>query len=327
MNSRTSSVLRSVVCKPTFLTTFVVLLALLITTGMSSMAFAASPAARPHPRSPITDRITQHVDDTQLATMSRNTRPEASKLNDRGAVPEGFQLDHILLQLQRSAEKEKEVETFIESLNTPGSPNYHQWLTADQFGAQFGVAQEDIDAVTGWLESHGFIINKVYANHMLIDFSGNAGQIKTAFHTEMHNLEVNGETHLSNMSDPMIPLALAPVVKGIASLNDFKPHPMYKVKTPDYTFAGCASATSLPTEPGTCYAVTAQDTWAIYGLNPLLSAGITGAGQTIAVIEDTDTYGGPADMNSYKTAFGLTSYGGTYTQIHPGVHRSRHQRR
>jgi hypothetical protein len=94
---------------------------------------------------------------------------------------------------------------------------------------------------------------------------------------------------------------------------------MYKAK-PDYTFAGCASSASVPTEPGTCYAVTPQDNYTIYNLNPLFTAGSRDAGQTIALIEDTDTYNGTGDWTSYRNAFGLsTAYpSGTYTQVHPG---------
>ncbi len=50
----------------------------------------------------VPDRITQGIDETRLVTLSRNTRPEANAKNDRGAVPEGLDIDHMLLLLQRS---------------------------------------------------------------------------------------------------------------------------------------------------------------------------------------------------------------------------------
>ena len=62
----------------------------------------------------------------------------------------------------------------------------------EQFGQSFGVAQQDLDAITQWLQSHGFTVNSIYPSRMLIDFSGTAGQIREAFHTEIHNLDVNG---------------------------------------------------------------------------------------------------------------------------------------
>jgi len=92
---------------------------------------------------------------------------------------------------------------------------------------------------------------------------------------------------------------------------------MHERAKPLYTVAGCATS-SEPTFPGTCYFVTPQDDAAIYNLNPLWSQGITGAGQTVAVIEDTDTYNGTGDWSTFVTTFGLSGYGGTYTQVHPG---------
>jgi hypothetical protein len=267
-------------------------------------------------------RITQAIDERNLVTLSRNTRPEANRMNDRGAVSEGYQVEHMLLELQRSPQQEQAFEKLIDSLNDKKSPNFHKWLTPEQIGQQFGVSDDDIKTLTNWLESQGFRVDHVYANHMVLDISGTAGAIRQGFHTEIHNLEVNGVAHLSNMSDPQIPAALAPVVKGMFSLNDFKPEPMYRVR-PDYTFAGCASSTAVPSEPGTCYAITPQDNAVIYSLNPLWNAGISGQGQTIALVEDTDTYGtagsnGASDWNTYRSTFGLSGFSGTYTQIHPG---------
>jgi hypothetical protein len=286
----------------------VLLVVLLAVAALSLPAFAQSSSIR----------ITQAIDESNLVTLTRNTRPEANATNDRGAVPEGFAIEHMFFMLQRSPQQEQALDTLIDQLNNKKSPNFHHWLTAEEFGQRFGVSQDDIETVTRWLESHGFHVNQVYPNRVLIDVSGTAGQVKEAFHTSIHSLDVNGEAHISNMSDPRIPAALAPVVKGIASLNDFKPEPMYRLAK-DYTIAGsCASSASVPTEPGTCYAVTPQDNAVIYNLNPLWSAGISGQGQTIVLVEDTDTYSGAGDWNTYRSTFGLSGYSGTYTQLHPG---------
>jgi hypothetical protein len=290
----------------------------LAVSSTSTFATPAKPAAPQFAGAPsIPDRITQPIKESERVVLVRNTRPEAmDPANDRGPLPDGYDLEHMLLVLQRSPEQEKELESFIESLNDRNSPNFHQWLTADQFGLQFGVSQGDLDTITGWLESHGFRINQIYAGHMMIDISGNAGQVRQAFGTQIHNLEVNGKAHIGNINDPSIPAALSPVLHGIFSLHDFMPQPTFE-KRADYTFAGCSSSATYPTEPGTCYSVTPQDNAVIYNVNPLWSAGYTGAGQTIAVIEDGDIYKA-ADWTSYRTAFGLTSYPGTLTTVHPG---------
>ncbi|HJY86431.1 MAG TPA: protease pro-enzyme activation domain-containing protein, partial [Candidatus Acidoferrales bacterium] len=247
------------------------------------------------------------IDERKLTTLKGNTRHEANVDNDRGVVADHFLLEHMLLQLQRPPELEKALVQFIDELHDPNSPNFHKWLTPEQFGERFGLAQQDMDTITLWLQSHGLIVNLVYPSGMVIDFSGTAGQVRAAFHTEIHNLEVKGEKHIGNMGEPQIPAALAPAVLGVVSLHDFRPRAMHKMSrvSPEYTFAG-------PT-----YAVVPADLATIYNLNPLFSAGYSGQGQTIVVVENTNVFS-TSDWNTFRSAFGLSGYtSGSFTTVHP----------
>jgi subtilase family serine protease len=271
---------------------------------LASVVLLAAPVAQAQGGQRL---ITQAVDESKLVTLAGNTRPEAKAKNDRGLVPANLQMDHMLLQLKRSPEQEMEVQKLIDQLHDQSSPLFHHWLTAKEFGDRFGVAKQDREVIKNWLESQGFRVNVDYSNGMLIDFSGTAGQVGKAFHTEIHQLSVKGEKRISNMSDPRIPAALAPAIVGVVSLNDFKPHPMYKKKA-NYTFAGCGS---------TCYAVVPPDLATIYNLNPLFKAGISGQGQTVVVVEDTNLFTAN-DWTSFRSVFGLSSFtGATLTQVHP----------
>ncbi len=250
--------------------------------------------------------ITSPINEANLVTLAGNTRPEANAANDLGRVSDDLAMPLMLLQLQRSPQQDAALDDFIQQLNNPKSSNYHQWLTASQFGARFGLAQNDLIAISGWLQSHGFTVDTVYTGGMSIDFSGTAGQVRNAFHTEIHNLSVGGQAHIANMSDPKIPAALAPAVAGVVSLHNFMPHPMY-VRKPEYTVAGTS----------TSYLVTPQDVATIYNFNPEFAAKITGTGQTIVVVEDTNLYS-TADWTTFRTTFGLTRFtGATLTQVHP----------
>lgn len=142
----------------------------------------------------------------------------------------------MLLQLKRAPEVESAFETYIDSLTDKSSPNFRHWLSAVEQGDQYGVAQLDIDAITTWLQSQGFSVNHVYPNRMVIDFSGSAGQIRNAFHSEIHHLMVGGKPHIANMSDPQVPAALAPAIHGVVSMHDFRPDAYHRFKT-DYTFS------------------------------------------------------------------------------------------
>lgn len=248
--------------------------------------------------------ITQNVDESKLATLTGNTRPEANKQNDRGLVADNFSMEHMLLQLKRSPQQEQELLQYLEELQIPSSPNFHRWLTAKEYGERFGLATQDLGAIMRWLESHGFKVNVVYENGLLIDFSGTAGQVRAAFHTEIHQLDVKGEKHFANMSNPRIPIALTPAVVGVVSLHDFKPHTNYKLRS-NYT-AGDGE-----------YLVVPGDLATIYNLNPLFTAGTSGQGQTIVVVEDSDVYS-TADWTTFRSVFGLSSFtGGSFSQVHP----------
>src|SRR5271165_213062 len=249
--------------------------------------------------------IYDKVDENKLVTLAGNTRSEANAGNDLGPVSDALTMDHMLLQLKRSPQQEQAAAQFVADLHNPKSPNFHKWMTAAEFGKNFGVAEADIQAITAWLQSHGFTVNGVYPNGMTMDFSGSAGQVRRAFRTSIHNLDVNGVSHIANFSDPQIPAALAPAVAGIVSLHDFQPHAMKRAK---YTF-------NYQGQPN--QAVVPADLATIYDLNPLFAQGITGVGQTIVVIEDTDLYRS-SDWDTFRTTFGLDQYSGaSLTTVHP----------
>jgi subtilase family serine protease len=264
--------------------------------GSAHIALAAAPAA-----------VTRPIDDHQTVTLAGNTRPEARLANDRGALPADFALDHMQLLLKRPAATEAALTRFIDSQYDSTSPNFHRWLTAAQLGETYGPAESDIAAVTTWLTAHGFTVNGIATSRMTIDFSGTAAAVNSAFHTELHRLDVAGASHIANMSDPRIPAALSGVVAGVTSLNDFRPHTNFRLRT-QYT----ASLNG-----GTNYTVVPADLAKIYNFNPVFSAGYSGTGQTVVVIEDTNVYS-TADWTKFRSEFGLSTYtSGSFKQVHP----------
>jgi subtilase family serine protease len=273
--------------------------ALLLVSGLALSAAAESSAPQA--------RILGPIDDASRVTLAGNTRSEANAANDLGQVEDSLPMEHMQLLLRRAPAQQAALDAYVASLSDKKSANYHKWLSVEQIGAKYGVAQADIDQVTSWLALHDFTVSTVYPNKMLIDFSGTAAQVREAFGSEIHHYEVNGVRHMANASDPKIPAALAPVIAGIVSLHDFMPHPLYKPK-PEYTYTASGS---------TYYAVTPPDLATIYNLTPLFAAGYTGAGQTIVVIEDTNVYT-TADWSTFRSTFGLSGYtAGSFSQVHP----------
>jgi subtilase family serine protease len=277
----------------------------LFAASVASVAFALPPGVGGPNRV-----LHEAVDETKQVTLMGNTRPEAMvAANDRGKVADNFPMSHLLLQLKRSPESESALKEFIDQLHDPNSSNFHQWLTPAQFAAQYGVAQEDIDTLSKWLLAKGFTIDGVAPTGLMIEFSGTAGQVHSAFGTEIHNLSVEGNMHFANMTDPRIPAALEPLVAGLVSLHNFMPKPLLVKKHPQYTYTN---------SNGTFHALAPGDIETIYNINPLLSAGISGKGQSIMVVEDTYLYS-TGDWTVFRKTFGLARpypYG-TLSQVSP----------
>ncbi len=253
--------------------------------------------------------VTQQIDETRMVPLVGNVRPEANAVNDRGPVGDTLPLEHLQLALNRPALREAALAARMERMQTPGAAEYHQWLTPQQLGEQYGPEPADIATVTDWLQSHGFQVKGGSPSGMRVDFSGTAGQVSEAFRTEIHALEVRGQSHFANMQDPQVPAALAPLVAGIVSLNDFKPHPartpVSRTPSPAYT---AGSDTQL---------VTPGDLQTIYNFKPLLQAGTAGQGQRVFVLEHTNLYSNQ-DYYTFRKTFGLDAYKGSFSVEHPG---------
>src|SRR5581483_9214242 len=189
-----------------------------------AVVFASGVAARGQVVRPQA-RISQEINDAQLMVLRGNTHPLARAEFDQGAAPSDLPMERMLLVLKRSAAQEAALQTLINQQQDKSSTQYHRWLTPQEFGAQFGAADQDIQTVSAWLASHGFQVDRVSNGKTVIEFSGTAGQVESAFHTQIRRYVVNGVAHWANASDPEIPVALGAVVGGVATLHNFDKKP------------------------------------------------------------------------------------------------------
>lgn len=256
-------------------------------------------------------RMPAAVDESQRVVLKGSTHPLARPEFDAGPAPDNLPVENIVLILKRSPEQESALQALLKSQQTKGSPAFHKWLIPQEFGARFGPSDADLSAVKNWLASHGFAVKQVSAGRTVLEFSGTAGQVQNAFHAEMHKYNVKGQEHWANNRDIEIPAALAPVIHGLLSLNDFsKGQAVTKVQsfalpkspgkpsriTPDVTLSGCIGTAS-------CYGVGPADFATIYDVNPLYAAGTDGTGVTIAIASSSNVY--LRDAQNFRALFNL----------------------
>jgi hypothetical protein len=306
---------------------FVPLLAFIcaIFPAASAMAQAVAPSVQ----------VVNSVNENRIVTLKGNTHPFASAKNDRGRVSPDLPMTDLILVLSRSPQQQAAFDKFVAGQYDPRSPNFHQWLKPDEVGNDFGPSPADIATISDWLTGHAFSINEVTRDRMSIRFSGSAAQVQSAFHTEIHNLDVKGVQHIGNMSDPQIPAALAPAVVGVKSLHNFFARPLHRTgsrvtrdaatgkwqRSGDSTADSAQNPTSGRASPRPQFGVNVggtnpylvedvapYDFAAIYNVLPLWNAStaIDGTGQTIAIAGTSDIV--PADITTFRSTFGLPAY-------------------
>jgi subtilase family serine protease len=275
----------------------------LLATAMSATALAQS--------SPKVTVIRAQIDEKKTFAFHGNIRPEVTAENDRGPVSESMELKGMHLLLARSPESQAAFDQYLQDVTNPRSASFHKWLTGPQIGKLFGPSDQDVAILTAWMTSKGFSVHSITPDGTLMEFDGTASQVSKAFHSPIHNLSVDGVSHIANVTDPEIPEALAPMIAGVLPVNDFKPRAMLMKR-------GKSAKPSIAAGGG-FNLIGAADLATIYNFNPLFKAGITGKGQTIVVVEDTDVWS-VDDFAAFRKFFGLTRLyptGNTMTQVHP----------
>jgi Pro-kumamolisin, activation domain/Bacterial Ig-like domain (group 3) len=248
----------------------------------------------------LKDRITQPIESSNMSPIVGSVHPLAKAEVDQGLTDNAKVLQGMTLNFKRSAAQEASLKALLQAQQDPSSASYHTWLTPAQFGQQFGMSSADIALASAWLQQQGFTVTSVAQSNNSISFSGNIADVEKAFQTQIHNYSVNGETHFANATQISIPSVLAGTVSSIRGLNDFRLKPRLQ-------FVKSRSAATNPHFTsgisGTHY-VAPGDFATIYDVAPLLTAGNTGKGVTIAVMGQTDIV--PADITDFRSAAGLS---------------------
>jgi subtilase family serine protease len=261
------------------------------------------------------NQVTQEVDPSQVQILPQHVPAWANKTNNAGSMPASLPMGQMTMVLARSQAQEAAFDKFLADQQNPASPDFHHWLTPEQIGERFGLSQQDVDSVTGWLQSQGLHVNWVAPSRIFIGFGGTVENTGRAFHTELHYYHVNGEERFSVASDPMIPKALVPVIKAIRGLYTVNEKPLshsvpvYK-SAPEFTLSQGVNV------------VVPEDFATIYDL----PGNLTGAGETIGIVGESrtdftdfkyfrnmtgSTFSNPTEV--VPTAFGGVDPGPAYT--------------
>lgn len=250
--------------------------------------------------------VTRAVDETETVRIAGSMHPLAQPRYDRGAVPDSFPAQRLLLLLNRPTDRAVALQGYLTDVHNPGSPSFHKWITPAQFGERFGPADSDVQTAVTWLKSLGFTISKVARSKQFVELSGTAGQLREAFHTEIHRYEIDGVSRHANAGEISVPQALAPLIRGVAGLDDFRAKPqLHELGRASYQRASGKTTPqwTIINPNGNFYALAPEDFTTQYNLAPLYQAGVDGSGQTIGIINESNI--DLSLVSAYQQLFGL----------------------
>jgi len=243
--------------------------------------FTASADTQPSSR----DRILGPVDTAQTAAVRGTAHPLARPQSDQGRTDTTQRLTGVSLVFRLSPAQQAELNQLLLDQQDPASPNYHKWITPDQYAARFGMTQNDLAKVTSWAQSQGLTVEGISRNRTEVSFSGTVGQIEYALKTEIHNYSINGELHFANATDVALPAAFAAEVLSVRGLNDFHPKPRIRRASPRFTSSISGNHFVIPGDFATIYD---------------LPSAYDGTGQTIAVVGQTLI--STTDIDTFRSA-------------------------
>ena len=224
---------------------------------------------------------------------------------------------------------------YAAAVSQPGNAAYGQYLSPAEVLARFGPTTAQIEAVKAWLTGAGLTVtseNDSVDGYVAV--TGTVSAAAKAFSVTFQNFRgPDNRTDRAPAQEATAPASVAGAVLGVAGLDtathQMKPADTLPPPGPNYWVAGPCSqyyaqkiATSVPTAYGT------HQPWNVCGYTPsqvrgaygVSSSGMTGKGQTVAIV---DAYASPtmqSDANQFATVTGDRAFRpGQYQQYLPGT--------
>ena len=216
--------------------------------------------------------------------------------------------DRLHLAIGLPLRNQEELTNLLQQIYDPASPNYHHYLTPEEFTARFGPTADDYQAVRRFAEQNGFTVTYTHPNRVVLDVEGSVTDIERTLHVTMHTYQHPREARTFHAPDTEPTVDLAVPILHISGLDDYSlPHPNSELKPLDLQ----AKATpNGGTGPGGTY--IGNDFRAAYTVGSL-----NGAGQSVGLVQFDGYYA--SDITSYESLAGLPSITLTNVAIDDGV--------
>lgn len=269
--------------------------------GLSSTGLLVSAA---HAQASSGNWVSTHTHAFNIPAAASGAQAMTSAASAASAYAELGANDKVHVVVALKLRDQKGLESFVDQVNRPGSPNYRQYLTPDQVLSTYAPTEAQANAVVQYLTRAGFTNVRVAKNRLLVTADGNAATVKAAFNTSLRRFTQDGRSVFANTSDAQVPAALGDIVDSVQGLqNAVTAHTNYVLSRP-----GASASTQTPASSRTAAAATPVLT----GHNPvefstLYAAGSTptASATTVGIISEGDLSPTLSDLQTFTTNNGL----------------------
>jgi subtilase family serine protease len=230
--------------------------------------------------------------------LAGHVTPRAQHQFDTGEAPSSLALKGLEIVFARSPAQQRDLLQLIEDQQNRSSPHYHQWLTPAQYGSRFGASDATVAAVSRWLKAGGFSVDAPPADRAYLRFHGSKAQVESAFQLQIHTFNTGGTLHFAALSDPAVPVTLAPAITAIRGLHDFYMRSSARSRSQ----AAHAFSPLVTYDGGKDDYVAPGDFAVMYNVTPLYQLNGFGGGVTIAIAGESDI--DPSVANTFWNGVG-----------------------
>ncbi|HEY2810504.1 MAG TPA: protease pro-enzyme activation domain-containing protein [Rhabdochlamydiaceae bacterium] len=194
------------------------------------------------------------------------------------------------------------LDELIQRIQDPNDQqHYGKYLTPKEFAERFAPTQEDYDHLIAYAKSLGFTVTGKHSNRILLNVSGKAKSLESAFNLSLHHYQTSdGRTFYAPNNDPEVPPAIASIIHGIAGLDNHAVWHTYNRRKPttEQILISDAASSAHPSGPSGGY--SPNDLLLAYNLS---GTSANGSGQIIALFELGSYL--TSDIMTYANYFGL----------------------
>jgi subtilase family serine protease len=189
----------------------------------TAAANAASTAVQPH-------RITLHG----------SSVPAVERAHSAGTVAAKSKVSFDLVLKLRNASG---AAAFVRAVSTPGSREFHHYLTDAQWVAKYGPTSSAVAKAKSWLRANHFTVTSVPKDRLIVAATGTALRVEHTFGVTLGYYMVTGhKVRLANGA-LSIPASMANVITGTVGINE-------AVETTGLASTRASKSTKPDQEPG-----------------------------------------------------------------------------